>query len=54
MGALAGRAHDGEGLHGDRVRGLIVVMWRAGLRISEALDLHERDLEPGRGALLIR
>jgi site-specific recombinase XerD len=46
--------HAREGLHGDRVRGLIVVMCRAGLRISEALDLHERDLEPGRGALLVR
>jgi len=44
----------GRGLHGDRVRGLIVVLWRAGLRISEALDLREGDLEPGRGALLVR
>ena len=31
----------GDGIHGDRIRGLIVVLWRAGLRISEALDLHE-------------
>jgi site-specific recombinase XerD len=46
--------HAGEGVHGDRMRGLIVVLWRAGLRISEALDLHERDLEPTRGALLVR
>ena len=44
----------GSGLHGDRVRGLIVVLWRAGLRISEALDLREGDLEPARGGLLIR
>ena len=44
----------GGGLHGDRMRGLIVVLWRAGLRISEALDLREGDLEPGRGALLVR
>ena len=44
----------GDSIHGDRVRGLIVVLWRAGLRISEALDLHEHDLEPSRGALLIR
>lgn len=44
----------GDGVHGDRVRGLIVVLWRAGLRIGEALDLYERDLEPGRGALLVR
>lgn len=46
--------HAGDGGHGDRVRGLIVVMWRAGLRISEALELYERDLEPGRGELLVR
>jgi len=44
----------GRGLHGDRMRGLILVLWRAGLRISEALDLRESDLEPGRGALLVR
>ena len=44
----------GAGVHGARVRGLIVVLWRAGLRISEALSLAERDLDPGRGALLIR
>ena len=29
----------GEGVPGDRIRGLIVVLWRAGLRIQEALDL---------------
>jgi integrase len=44
----------GDGVHGDRMRALIVVLWRAGLRVGEALDLHERDLEPGRGALLVR
>jgi len=44
----------GRGLHGDRMRGLILVLWRAGLRISEALDLRESDLESGRGALLVR
>jgi site-specific recombinase XerC len=27
----------GDRPHGDRVRGLIVILWRAGLRISEAL-----------------
>jgi integrase len=43
----------GMGVHGARVRGLIVVLWRAGLRISEGLDLAERDLDPGRGALLV-
>ncbi len=44
----------GGGVHGDRLRGLVIVLWRAGLRISGALDLHESDLEPGRGALLVR
>jgi integrase len=37
-----------------RLRGLIVVLWRAGLRISEALALSESDLDPIRGAILIR
>lgn len=44
----------GPRIHGARLRGLIVVLWRAGLRISEALSLAERDLDPGRGALLVR
>lgn len=44
----------GNGVRGARIRGLIVVLWRAGLRISEALDLAEADLDPGRGALLVR
>lgn len=39
---------------GLRFRGLVVVLWRAGLRISEALALWEGDLEPSRGAMLIR
>ena len=37
-----------------RLRGLIVVLWRAGLRISEALALSETDLDPKRGAILVR
>ena len=44
----------GKGAQGARLRGLIVVLWRAGLRISEALSLAERDLDPERGALLVR
>jgi integrase len=44
----------GDGIHGARIRGLIVVLWRAGLRISEALSLGEGDLDPERGALLVR
>ncbi len=36
-----------------RLRGLIVVLWRAGLRISEALALTESDLDLQRGAILV-
>src|SRR5215218_2248619 len=44
----------GESDHGPRVRALIVVLWRAGLRIGEAMALTEPDLDPGRGSLLVR
>jgi integrase len=44
----------GEGRHGRRLRGLIVVLWRAGLRIHEALALNEPDLDRRRGSLLVR
>src|SRR5215218_6104371 len=40
--------------HGARLRALIVVLWRGGLRIQEALALGERDLDPRRGSLLVR
>ena len=36
------------------MRGLIVVLWRAGLRVHEALTLAETDLNERRGSLLIR
>ena len=39
---------------GIRLRGVIVVLWRAGLRISEALALSESDLDRSRGAVLVR
>ena len=42
----------GDRTHGRRLRGLIVIMWRAGLRIREALTLTERDQR--RGSLLVR
>jgi site-specific recombinase XerD len=42
----------GDHVHGRRLRGLIVVLWRAGLRICEALALAEADLDPRRGSLL--
>ncbi len=44
----------GDQADGVRLRGLIVVLWRAGLRISEALALSETDLDRARGAVLIR
>jgi integrase len=44
----------GDGRQGCRLRGLIVVLWRAGLRIHEALALNESDLDHRRGALLVR
>ena len=44
----------GGGRHGLRVRALIAVLWRGGLRISEALALSETDVEQSRGSLLIR
>jgi site-specific recombinase XerC len=44
----------GPGKAGIRMRALIVLLWRAGLRISEALALAESDLDPHRGAVLVR
>jgi integrase len=44
----------GEDREGVRLRGLIVVLWRAGLRISEALALAKSDLDPDRGSILVR
>ena len=44
----------GPGRDGARLRALIVVLWRAGLRISEALALAEADLDARRGAVLVR
>jgi integrase len=44
----------GDGPVADRLRGLIVVLWRSGLRISEALALAESDLDRRRGAILVR
>jgi integrase len=41
----------GDRVHGARMRALIVLLWRAGLRINEALTLTERDLEAGAGSV---
>jgi site-specific recombinase XerD len=40
--------------YGNRLNGLIVVLWRAGLRINEALSLTETDLDERRGSILVR
>jgi site-specific recombinase XerD len=40
--------------HGRRVQAMIVVLWRAGLRIQEALAIAEHDLDQRRGSLLVR
>jgi site-specific recombinase XerD len=44
----------GDDAYGRRLRGLIVILWRAGLRLQEALLLAEADLDHHRGALLVR
>jgi site-specific recombinase XerD len=44
----------GDDRHGLRLRALIAVLWRGGLRISEALALGETDVDEQRGSLLIR
>jgi site-specific recombinase XerD len=46
--------HAGQARYGNRLNGLIVVLWRAGLRINEALSLTETDLEEQRGSILVR
>jgi site-specific recombinase XerD len=44
----------GDGLHGARLRALIVLLCRAGLRITEALSVTEHDLDARLGAILVR
>jgi site-specific recombinase XerD len=46
--------HAREDRHGWRLRAIVVVLWRAGLRIQEALALTEHDLDARRGSLLVR
>jgi site-specific recombinase XerD len=43
----------GDGPHGSRLRAMIVVLWRGGLRIQEAAALGEPDLDARRGSLLV-
>jgi site-specific recombinase XerD len=44
----------GPGPYADRTRGLTAILWRAGLRISEALALSESDSDPKTGSVLVR
>jgi site-specific recombinase XerD len=44
----------GEGVSGARMRALIVLLRRAGLRINEALTVTEHDLDARGGAILVR
>jgi integrase len=44
----------GDRAHGRRLRGLIAILWRSGLRIQEALALTEGELDHRRGSLLVR
>ena len=44
----------GDNRRGHRVNALLVVLWRAGLRIQEALSLAELDLDQRRGSVLVR
>jgi site-specific recombinase XerD len=44
----------GDSQEGVRLRGVIIMLWRAGLRISEALALTESDLDRARGAVMVR
>jgi site-specific recombinase XerD len=46
--------HTPDDRHGWRIRAMIVVLWRAGLRVQEALALAEHDLDQRRGLLLVR
>ncbi len=43
-----------RGPTGARNRALLVLLWRAGLRVAEALALREADLEPGSGLVHVR
>src|SRR2546421_6706513 len=43
----------GDRPEGARLRALIVLLWRAGLRIREALELAETDLDSARGAVIV-
>jgi hypothetical protein len=45
---VATMRHASDDRHGCRVRAMIIVLWRAGLRIQEALALRARPRSPAR------
>ena len=51
---IAVMRHAAHARYGNRLNGLIVVLWRAGRRVNEALSLTETDLEEQRGSVLVR
>jgi integrase/recombinase XerC/integrase/recombinase XerD len=51
---LAVMRHASEDRHGWRLRAVIVVLWRGGLRVQEVLALTERDPDQRRGSVLVR
>ena len=46
-------AHLGRGPCGHRNRALVVLLWRSGLRISEALGLYTKDIDAAAGTVTI-
>jgi len=46
--------HASDDPHGFRLRAMIMMLWRGGFRIQEALALSEHDLDPQRGSALVR
>jgi site-specific recombinase XerD len=46
--------HASENPNGFRLRAMIVMLWRGGLRVQEALALSEHDLDSQRGSVLVR
>ncbi len=51
---VAVRGAAGDSPEGVRLSAIVVVLWRAGLRISEAHALNETDLDRSRGSLVVR
>ena len=44
----------GDAVRGARMRAFIALLWRGGLRITEAFTVTEHDLDPRPGAMLVR